>query len=380
MNSTKKTQATLHQKLPKVSIIIVDYKKKNPYLVECLDAIQNQTYKNFEIILVCDYPVTLSSSRRRGSIPSLRQKSYGHYVGPAEKRDVGAKMAKGEILAFIDDDAFPSPDWLAKIVPHLKNKDIAGVGGPGITPTNVSWQEQSSGWASASPAGAGNYTYRFLPGKMQFVDDYPSMNLAVRKTDFDRVGGFDSNFWPGEDTKLCLDLTHKLGKKIIYEPKAIVYHHRRPIWKGHLMQNGNFGLHRGFFARILPETSLKLIYFAPSFLLLGLIYLLFLSKLNQPPFNYLHSYGWLALKLYFLLLTLNSLWIFSIIARSETTWQSSTSTSLHSVIPGLTRNPSNKVQSAILQSLISIPVIFVTHLWYGTRFLQGFLFTEKLSR
>ncbi|KKT86558.1 MAG: hypothetical protein UW84_C0009G0015 [Candidatus Collierbacteria bacterium GW2011_GWA2_44_99] len=66
---------------PIVSIIIVDYKKKNPYLAECLDAIQKQSYRRFEIILICDYKIELN-------YPKLRQKYFGHYVGPAEKRDV----------------------------------------------------------------------------------------------------------------------------------------------------------------------------------------------------------------------------------------------------------------------------------------------------
>lgn len=352
----------MNQKLPLVSIIIVDYKKNNPYLVECLDAIQKQTYKNFEVILVCDYKVDLSSSRRRRSIPPLRQKSFGHYVGPAEKRDTGARMARGEILAFIDDDAFPSPDWLKSLVPHFGKTGVAAVGGPGVTPPHVSWAESASGWASASPIGAGLYLYRFMASRKRVVEDYPSMNLAVRRSDFIKVGGFDSSFWPGEDTKLCLDLTHKLKKQIIYDPKVLVFHHRRPIWKAHLRQNGNFGLHRGFFARILPQTSLKPIYFVPSLLVLGLSYLLFFSWLNQPPLSYLHSLGWQTLRLYFGALVLNSLWIFRAVLSAPRT------------------NNLALITSACIQAILSIPVIFVTHLWYGLRFLQGFLFTEKLVR
>ncbi|KKT42784.1 MAG: hypothetical protein UW64_C0003G0030 [Microgenomates group bacterium GW2011_GWC1_44_37] len=336
----------MNQILPLVSVIVIDYKKKNPYLIECLEAIEKQTYKNFEIILVCDFHVDLD-------YPKLRQKSYGHYVGPAEKRDAGAKMAKGEILAFIDDDAFPCEGWLAGLVPHFQKAKVAGVGGPGVTPPGVSWQEEASGWASASPVGAGPYTYRFLPGKKQYVDDYPSMNLAVRRFDFMKVGGYDSNFWPGEDTKLCLDLTHKLNKQIIYEPKAIVFHHRRPILLPHLRQNGNFGLHRGFFARILPETSLRLIYFLPSLLLLGSIFMVISSfplvpiTKNLAPITLLRSIGFYSFSLYFFVLFLNSLWVL------------------------------NKSKN-VFQSLLSIPVIFITHLWYGVRFLQGFLFTAKL--
>lgn len=335
---------------PLVSIVVIDYKKgRNPLLVECLEAIGKQTYSNYEIILVTDYENDLN-------YPKLRKLSYGKYVGPAEKRDEGGKMAKGEILAFIDDDAYPSPQWLEKVVRHFQDKKIVGVGGPGVTPPKVSWQEQASGWASASPLGAGPYTYRFLPGKKQFVDDYPSMNLAVRRSDFLQIGGYDSNYWPGEDTKLCLDLVHKLGKKIIYDPEAIVYHHRRPLWKPHLRQNGNFGLHRGYFARVLPKTSFRPSYVPPSLMFLGLSFLLITNILGiffpvngNNLINLANSFILGALFLYCILLSLSALWVFS-------------------------------KSHDYLQAIISIPAIFLTHCWYGIRFMQGYLFTKKLSR
>ncbi|KKT49321.1 MAG: hypothetical protein UW41_C0008G0006 [Candidatus Collierbacteria bacterium GW2011_GWC2_44_18] len=384
----------MNRKLPLVSVIIVDYKKNNPYLIECLEAIERQTYKNFEIILVCDFHVDLD-------YPKLRQKSYDHNVGPAEKRDAGAKMAKGEILAFIDDDAFPGKDWLANLVPHFQKAEIAGVGGPGVTPHGVSWQEEASGWASASPIGAGPYTYRFLPGKKQSVDDYPSMNLAVRKTDFKRVGGYDSNFWPGEDTKLCLDLTHKLNKKIIYEPKSLVYHHRRPILLPHLKQNGNYGLHRGFFARILPKTSLRPIYFLPSAILIGFIYLilstifLFMARDPSPSLrggmtdvaisiHQIRTFGIYSFAAYFFVLFLNSLWIYSAIVSASHQYSKSSLRVSYSNRsnpgPAPITNYFELITMACTQAILSIPIIFITHLWYGARFLQGFLFTKKLVR
>jgi GT2 family glycosyltransferase len=366
---------------PLISIIVIDYKKTNPYLIECLDAIQKQTYQNFEIILETDYPLDLK-------YPKLKVVDYqGKYVSPAKKRDHGAQIAKGKILAFIDDDAFPNSHWLARIIPHFKNKSIVGVGGPGITPPKVTWQETASGWASASPVGAGPYTYRFLPGKKQFVDDYPSMNLSIRKEDFEMVGGYDSDYWPGEDTKLCLDLVQKTGKKILYDPQVIVYHHRRSLWKGHLKQNGGFGLHRGFFARILPKTSLRPIYFLPSIMLLGLVFILLFS-LFVITWRYfdaaiytnhsatlsilfpLRTFGICAFALYFLALIANAIWIYVVISRS----------SLREVYSRRSNLRHTNVNSALFQSLLSIPTIFITHLWYGIRFIQGYLFTAKLKR
>ena len=329
-------------KNPLVSIIVIDYKKDNPLLRECLDTIGKQTYTNFEIILVTDYPVKLRYLK-------LVKKSFGRYVGPAEKRDWGGEHAKGEILAFIDDDAYPDKNWLKNMVRDFSDTAIAAVGGPGVTPPGVSWQEAASGWMSASPLGAGPYTYRFLPGMKQYVDDYPSMNLAVRRPDFLAVGGYDSHYWPGEDTKLCLDLILKLKKKIIYDPKVLVYHHRRPLWRPHLRQNGNFGLHRGFFARILPQTSLRPVYLGPSFMLLGIIYLCIASFFPPTRIPLLLTTGYLLLASYLLAVAGNSIWV---CRRSR----------------------------SLFQGLLSFFTVFITHLWYGLRFFQGFFFTKKLSR
>lgn len=327
---------------PLVSIIIVDYKRNNPYLKESLKTIDQQTYTHFEIILVTDYPVNVTH-------PKLKKKSYGHYVGPAQKRDAGAKLAKGSILSFLDDDAYPSRDWLKNIITNFADPKVAAVGGPGVTPPHAHWTEQASGWASASPMGASLYAYRFIPEKKRLVDDFPSMNLSVRKSDFNKVKGFDSHYYPGEDTKLCLDLTHKLGKQIVYDPKALVYHHRRPILFPHLKQNGNFGLHRGFFARTLPKTSLRPLYFLPSLMVLGLIFLLFSPLYTHPMLYLLTQIGLTLFGFYIASLCLNAIWILN-----------------------YSHQP--------LQAFLSLPVIFLTHFWYGIRFIQGFLFTRQLNR
>ena len=324
---------------PLVSIIIIDYKQENPYLLECLNAIGKQTYKNYEIILLTDYKNLLQ-------FPKLRKKHYGKPVSPAKKRNDGVKISQGEIISFIDDDAHPHKNWLKKIARHFNESNITAVGGPGTNPQNIPFMEAASGWFSASPLGAGIYTYRFLPTKQQFVDDYPSMNLSVLKKDFLKVGGYDPNYYPGEDTKLCLDLISQTNKKIIYDPQASVFHHRRPLWISHLKQNGNFGLHRGFFARVLPQTSFRPIYFGPTLLALGLPFI-FLPLVN-PTLILIQNLGQVLLIFYLSAIILNSAWI------------------------GIK-------SKSISHALISIPAVFITHYWYGLKFLQGFFLTRKLG-
>lgn len=189
-------------------------------------------------------------------------------INPAAKRDMALKHAKGEIIAFIDDDAYPEPDWLKNAVINFSDPGVAAVGGPAVTPDSDSLTQKASGAVYASFLVGGNYTYRYIPGKRMEVDDFPSCNFIVRKSVMLELGGFNTSFWPGEDTKLCLDITKVLNKKIIYDPKVLVYHHRRTLFGAHLKQIASYGLHRGYFAKRFPQTSLRLPYFLPSFLVL----------------------------------------------------------------------------------------------------------------
>jgi len=192
-------------------------------------------------------------------------------VGPAAKRDMGAKLAQGKILVFLDDDSYPSPDLLSVAYPFFEKKEVVAIGGPAITPSTDSFWQKVSGAVFLSKYSGGNPERYISFGIVKEVDDWPSVNFMVRRKEFIEVGGFDSPYWPGEDTKLCLDLIEKTNKKILYVPTLLVWHHRRPGLYAHLNQIGAYGLHRGYFAKKYPKTSCKLLYFMPSALFLFVI-------------------------------------------------------------------------------------------------------------
>lgn len=335
----------------KVSIVIA-VEQVNDYVRENIEHCLSMDFKDFEILLMLANSTEETFPKTKIIVrPDLA-------FNPAQRRDLAITEAEGEILAFIDDDAYPSTTWLSKAINYFNDLTIAAVGGPGVNPPQDSLRQQVSGWSSASPFGGGpGAFYRFIPGKTREVNDYASMNLIVRRSDFSMVGGFDSNYWPGEDTKLCLDLTDKIGKKIIYDPAILVYHHRRPIFVKHLKQNGNYGLHRGYFARVLPKTSRKMVYFLPSLFVLGLVltplFLVILKIINLKSiidnlfFPILKTYL-LVLSTYLLLVVFNALWVFK-------------------------KSKSAKV------SALTIPTVFVTHAWYGVQFIRGFL-AKKIKR
>ncbi len=193
-------------------------------------------------------------------------------VNPARKRDIGVKEATGEIIAFIDDDAYPAKDWLRSALVNFTDEEIAAVGGPAVTPPEDSVRQKISGLIYSSFLVSGPYAYRYRARKTIFSDDLPSCNFLVRKSIMKELGGFNTDFWPGEDTKLCLDISKKLGKKIVYDPAVLVYHHRRRIFLPHLKQISNYAFCRGIFVKKFPETSLRLAYFIPSFFLLFIVF------------------------------------------------------------------------------------------------------------
>jgi cellulose synthase/poly-beta-1,6-N-acetylglucosamine synthase-like glycosyltransferase len=252
---------------PAVSVII-PVRRINGYVRESLSHLLAHDYAALEVIILPDCTTEddgVGTSSRVRIVPTGA-------VGPAEKRDRGASLATGEILAFLDDDAYPHPDWLAKAIPHFLAKDVAAVGGPAVTPPDDPFWQQASGWALSTRLGSGGALMRYLPvGTPRDVDDWPTVNLLVRKTDFEAVGGFNCHYYPGEDTKLCLDLTRRLGKRIIYEPGAIVYHHRRDLFWGHFRQIGRYAEHRGYFVKAFPATSRRPLYFLPTALVAGLV-------------------------------------------------------------------------------------------------------------
>jgi GT2 family glycosyltransferase len=320
--------------------IIIAVKTWQRNLEECVGKCQELDFSDYEILILPDESRGRDSPHS-GTVPAATVPLSVFPTGPvcpADKRDIAMKYAKGEVLAFIDDDAYPTKDWLNSALENFKDKDVAAVVGPAITAPEDALRQKASGVIFSSVLVSGRYNYRYLPKKKMTVDDYPSCNFLVRKQIMQELGGFNTKFWPGEDTKLCLDITRKLGRKIIYDPGVLVYHHRRPLFIPHLKQVANYSLHRGYFVKKYPATSLRLPFFIPTLFLCALICGGPLSLISAPLRSIYFSgvFLYLALVLFF---------------------------SIH-------------------KDLRLIPLVFfgtiLTHLTYGLYFLKG-LFSKKLK-
>lgn len=238
--------------------IIVPVKAYNDYCRESLSACR-ELYPEQELLFSPDEagPVPVAGVTVLPSGP----------VGPGAKRDLCAARAAGEFLAFLDDDAYPAPGWLESALKAFEDPAVGAVGGPAVTPPDDGVARWASGLVYESWLVGGPFAFRYRPLSRRDCDDYPTCNLLVRRTVFEAIGGFDTRYWPGEDTVACLKIVHELGKRIVYEPGALVFHHRRDMFAGHLRQLNRYARHRGFFMKRFPKTSLRPSYFAPSALL-----------------------------------------------------------------------------------------------------------------
>jgi len=249
---------------PLVSVVIA-CPADSIYLREALNALEKQSYQNFEVIVLPDETIDLSEFQRTKVIPTGKTR-------PAEKRNIGIHAAQGSVIAFLDDDAYPVPNWLKYAVKYFASEDVGAVGGPGETPPNDPFMAQAGGRVYANRYVSGNFRYRYVGDRVRrSINDYPSCNLFVRKKLLEKIGGYRTDFWPGEDTILCSDIVIKENKRIVYDPWAVVYHHRRPLFLPHLRQIARYALHRGHFAKRFPETSFKFSYLIPSLLVCGII-------------------------------------------------------------------------------------------------------------
>jgi len=315
---------------------VIPVKEINEYIRESIPKLLLLPREDFEILV---YP----DETTRDTWPKTRQIASGA-VGPAQKRNLAIRDAKGEILIFIDDDAYPQNDFLNILDKDFHDENIVAVGGPEITPKESDfWQKVSGATFLSSLSGGFPERYRSV-GKKKFVVDWPSVNLSIRKDAFEDLSGFAGDYWPGEDTKLGFDLLVKKNVMILYDPELVVFHHRREGLTKHVKQISAYGLHRGYFAKKFSKTSLDWRYFMPSFFVLFIIaggILGFYSKI----FLQFYILGWIV---YFVAL-LNAFY-------------------------DIYRHEKN-----ILVTLAASYYIFLTHIFYGIRFLQGLLFTSNLK-
>ena len=258
----------------KYSIIIPVFDRPNE-VEELLESLVNQTFKNFDIVLVedgsnvrCDNIVEMYKARLN------IQYFYKENTGPGDSRNFGMSKATGDYMIFFDSDCIIPKKYFENLENALNKNDLDCFGGPDDASKDFSDIQKAINYAMTSAITTGG-----IRGKQQQVDNYQprSFNMGFKKEVYHKVGGY-SDVHPGEDPDLSYRIINA-GFKVGLVEEAFVYHKRRIDFKKFSRQVYKFGLVRTILFKWYPDKK-SIIYSFPSLFVLGTILLIFASFLK----------------------------------------------------------------------------------------------------
>lgn len=226
---------------PKISIVVCTYNGSRT-IGECCREIHKLDYPNMEVIIVDD-------GSTDGTYKAVSQNGFRVVrtpnVGLSAARNLGLEVASGEIVAYIDDDAYPDPHWLKYLAATFLTSDCAGAGGPNIPPPGDGKTAECIADAPGGPLHVliSDYMAEHLPG----------CNMAFRRDCLMAIGGFDPIFRnAGDDVDVCWRIQER-GWWLAFSPGAMVWHHRRNSVRAYLRQQKGYGRAEAILEQKWPE-------------------------------------------------------------------------------------------------------------------------------
>lgn len=219
-----------------ISAIICTH-NRDRYLGAAIDSLLNQTIDDYEVIVVDNASTdkTVEVVEARLSDPRLRY-VYERNLGLSVARNAGAQVAKGRILAYLDDDAEASPQWLASLLEVYELNPRVAIAGGKVTLLWPAGVKQPPKWLSDDLAsGLGAYD---LGSELRYISN-PNLtprglNYSIRRAFLQNVGGFDANLGRVGKNLLSNEELHmtqlalKGGWQVAYVPAALAAHNVSP--------------------------------------------------------------------------------------------------------------------------------------------------------
>ncbi len=220
-----------------------------PDLMEVIDSINIQSYPFVEIVVVVDgnkelYDIVLH--KELNAVVHLNEQN----LGLSKSRNIGAEIATGNVVAFLDDDAVADPEWISRLADLYIHNSAVAAGGKlkplWINGVSIFIPEEFWWLIGANPKGD--------PEKIVEVRNTYGSNISFNRDVFLRVGGFSTEFGfnagkngvlQGEEADLCNRIKKLTGESVWYNPDAVVYHKvfksrvalkalfRRAFWQGY---------------------------------------------------------------------------------------------------------------------------------------------------
>ncbi len=209
-------------------------------------------------------------------------------TGPGDSRNFGMQRAKGGYFLLVDSDCILPPDYLKNLQEALRAEPMDCFGGPDSAHPSFSAMQQAISYTMTSALTTGG-----LRGSAKKRDAFQprSFNMGLTREAFLESGGF-GDIHPGEDPDLSLRL-RKLGYRLGYYPKVVVYHKRRIDFRSFFRQVHKFGLARPILNRWHPGSA-RASYWFPSLFSLGLTMAALLPFLYPYPLAWIPAGGYLA--------------------------------------------------------------------------------------
>lgn len=230
----------MNDEKPFFSIIVPTHNRPAQLVDVCLTALTRLDYPRdlYEVIVVNDggqcFTELTKSFRKHLNLKLLSQP----HAGPAVARNYGAREAKGEFLAFTDDDCAPARDWLESLAGAFAETPESAVGGRTVNLLS----ENLYSTASQMLIDYLYDHYNQTNGRVHFL---ASNNLAVPAQIFHTVGGFNETFsLGGEDREFCSRWISK-GYQMAYASNVLVLHSHRLKLPSFIRQHFTYG--RGAF-------------------------------------------------------------------------------------------------------------------------------------
>jgi len=196
---------------------------------------------------ILDKQVAGAFERLQAEWPQIRHLSVAFESGDSSrKKNAGLHAARSEIVAFLDDDVVVAKDWPAQISSPFGDPAVGLVSGPSLVPEDLPLVARLAGLALASKA-AGYVAERYLTGESGPREVRWSRligcNMAYRRSVIESIGGFNPQFWPGEEMLAAYQATRQ-GQKLVFNPAAFVYHFPRCSLSGFIRQIYTYGATR----------------------------------------------------------------------------------------------------------------------------------------
>ena len=215
--------------IPFISVVVCSY-NGSATIRDAMEGLVRLNYPKFEVIVVNDgskdnvadivseYPVKLISTKN---------------CGLSSARNTGMQAAKGEIVAYIDDDAYPDPHWLHYLAYAYRTSTHDCIGGPNIAP----FEDGTIATCVANAPGGPLHVLK----TDEIAEHVPGCNMSFRKAALRKISGFDPVFrTAGDDVDACWRI-QQCGSTIGFHPSAVVWHHRRNSLKAYWKQQKGYG-------------------------------------------------------------------------------------------------------------------------------------------